>query len=157
MLYTIGLFLWPPKCKNIEFRNHVVKVNLHYACSEWRLDDHFSRNLTLEKEKSGILGEALGTMDILALNLKYLIAYDERLGSIAPFDNLSIAFHLQNIFSSSVPSLTLRLVFWGLKPRWRSILSCSAFSYSVISLSAAFQRLIFKCHHYEVVRHHKMC
>ena len=120
-----------------EFRNHILKVYLHYACSEWRLDDHFGRNLTLQKEKSGILGKALGTMDIFALNLKYLIAYDEWFSSIAPFDNLSIAFHLQNIFSSSVTSLTLRLVFWGLKPSWRSILSCSAFSYSVISLLAA--------------------
>ena len=84
--------------QKFEFHNHVLKVYLRYACSEWRLDDHFGRNLTLQKEKSGILGEALGTMDILALNLKYLISYDEWLSSIAPFDNLSIALHLQNYF-----------------------------------------------------------
>ena len=66
---------------------------------ERRLDNHLAVDLALEKQELGIGGEALRSVHWLVLDLEYLIAYDERLGAIAPLDNLGVALDLIKVLT----------------------------------------------------------
>ena len=44
-----------------------------------------------------VLGEALSAVHVLALDFEHLVTNNQRLGSIAPLDNLSVAFHLAKV------------------------------------------------------------
>ena len=66
---------------------------------ERRLDYHLAVDLAFEEQKLGIGGEALRSVHWLVLDLEYLIADDERLGTIAPLDNLGVALDLIKVLA----------------------------------------------------------
>ena len=66
---------------------------------ERRLDYHLAVDLAFEEQELGIRGEALRSVHWLVLDLEYLIADDERLGTITPLDNLSVAFDLIKVLT----------------------------------------------------------
>lgn len=56
--------------------------------------DHLAADLGLQELELGVLTVALGAMHDLTLNVKHLVSNEERLGAIAPLDNLRVALHL---------------------------------------------------------------
>ena len=73
--------------------------------SERWLDYHLAVDLAFEEQELGVRGEALRSVHWLVLDLEYLIADDERLGTVAPLDDLGVALDLIN-------ELTVKSIFW---------------------------------------------
>ena len=67
--------------------------------SERRLDYHLAVDLAFEEQELRIGGEALRSVHWLVLDLEYLVAYDERLGTVAPLDNLGVALDLIKVLA----------------------------------------------------------
>lgn len=59
-----------------------------------RLDDHLRTHLAFEQVELGVLGKALGAMHSFALDLKYLVANNQRFGAVTPFDNFRVGLDL---------------------------------------------------------------
>jgi len=54
------------------------------------LHDHLRAHLALEQVELRVLGKALGAMHSLALDLKYLVANNQRFGAITPLDYFGV-------------------------------------------------------------------
>ena len=67
--------------------------------SERWLDYHLAVDLAFEEQELGVRGEALRSVHWLVLDLEYLIADDERLGAVAPLDNLGVALDLIKVLT----------------------------------------------------------